>query len=167
MVIVKKPEMDKKNQGNEKKKIAEDHWRPEINHQRFHSFHIFVFFAVGRCNLSLGISVVQKKKTFQIFPAQKCRWRFHWEEDFLDRFLDDFFDFFFFLDRSRLESDESLLVDAWRFLRLFLRRDLPSSESELLLSLSELLLELLLLVVLLDQERFRFFFSFTNLFKKY
>jgi hypothetical protein len=82
----------------------------------------------------------------------------------LDRFLDDFFDFFFFLDRSRLESDESLLVDAWRFLRLFLRRDL-SSESELLLSLSELLLELLLLVVLLDHERFRFFFSLTN-FKK-
>jgi hypothetical protein len=34
--------------------------------------------------------------------------------------------------------------------------------SELLLSLSELLLELLLLVVLLDHERFRFFLSFTN-----
>ena len=70
MVIVKKPEMDKKNQGNEKKKIAEDHWRPEINHQRFHSFHIFVFFAVGRCNLSLGISVVQKKKHFKFFPPK-------------------------------------------------------------------------------------------------
>ena len=70
MVIVKKPEMDKKNQGNEKKKIAEDHWRPEINHQRFHSFHIFVFFAVGRCNLSLGISVVQKKKNISNFPPK-------------------------------------------------------------------------------------------------
>lgn len=74
--------------------------------------------------------------------------------DFFIFLLDDFFDFFFFL-RSRLESDESLDDEACLRLRFLFRRDF-SSDSDELLSDSELLLELLLLVVLLDHDRFLF-----------
>lgn len=96
---------------------------------------------------------MRKTKASPNVTEKRC---FHCDDAFFCfRFDDVFLDFFFFFFVSRLESDESLLEETWRFFRLFFLRLLPPPDSDELLSDSEVLLELLLLV-LLDQERFRF-----------